>query len=215
MEVWLKGSSSIRIPVLPPEYTVQSNQNNTTVNVIALGDVVLSGKRGLRSISFSSFFPRRYDSSYCEFRSIKSPKAYVEVIERLKQEGAVKLIITGTQINFQCTIESFEWGEDDGTGDIDYTLSFQEYRTPSAVKSTVAQISSDAASTASATGESRTEQKAASGTYTVKKGDTLTSIAKTQLGSSSWQALYEQNKDVIGGNPNLIQIGMTLTLPSA
>lgn len=137
MEIWLKGSSRIRIPVIPSEYTVQSAQNNTTVNVIGLGDVVLKGKRGLRSISFSSFFPKRYDADYCQYTKLKSPKAYVNIIEKMKRAGTVKLIITGTQINFRCTIESFEWGENDGTGDIDYTLTFQEYRAPSSAASSV------------------------------------------------------------------------------
>lgn len=138
MEIWLKGSSNrIRIPVLPSEYTVQSKQNNTTVNVIGLGDVVLKGKRGLRSVSFSSFFPKRYDADYCQFRRVKRPKVYVDMVEKMKQAGTVKLVITGTQINFRCTIESFEWGENDGTGDIDYTLTFQEYRAPTSSKSSV------------------------------------------------------------------------------
>lgn len=137
MEIWLKGSRRVRIPVLPSEYSVSSSQNNTVVNVIGLGDVVLKGKRGLRTISFSSFFPKRYDAGYCEYSSIRSPKTYVDLIEKMKRAGTIKLIITGTQINFRCTIESFDWGENDGTGDISYTLTFQEYRAPSASTSSV------------------------------------------------------------------------------
>ncbi len=137
MEIWLKGSRRIRIPVLPAEYTVQSTQNNTTVNVIGLGGVVLKGMSGLRSISFSSFFPKRYDADYCQTTALRSPKSYVEAIEKMKRAGTVKLIITGTQINFRCTIESFEWGENDGTGDISYTLTLQEYRAPSSSVSSV------------------------------------------------------------------------------
>lgn len=214
MEVWLKGSKKIRLPVLPPEYSISSSQNNTTVNIIGLGDVTLKGKRGLRSISFSSFFPMRYDSSYCEIRNIKSPKAYVDIIEKMKRAGTVKLIITGTPINFRCTIESFTWGENDGTGDINYTLSLKEYRAPSASESSVVQMTDSSDSSSSqASGETRTEQTAAQGTYTVKKGDCLSAIARSQLGTTDWHALYEQNKGVIGSNPNQIQIGMVLTLP--
>lgn len=137
MELWLKGDRRVRIPVLPPEYKVTSNQNNTTVNVIGLGEVTLKGKRGLREISFSSFFPHEYDSSYCEYQNIRSPRSYVNTIEKMKQAGTVKLIITGTPINFRCTIESFEWGESDRTGDISYTLTLKEYRGPSTGVSSV------------------------------------------------------------------------------
>lgn len=49
--------------------------------------------------------------------------------------------------------------------------------------------------------------------YTVKSGDTLSSIAK-KLGYSNWQDLYNLNKSVIGSNPNLIRTGQSLTYGS-
>lgn len=49
--------------------------------------------------------------------------------------------------------------------------------------------------------------------YTVKAGDTLSSIAK-KLGYSNWQDLYNLNKSVIGSNPNLIRSGAKLTYGS-
>ncbi len=48
-------------------------------------------------------------------------------------------------------------------------------------------------------------------TYTIKAGDTLSAIAKRY--GTDWRTLYEANKDVIGGNPNLIRPGQTLSLP--
>ena len=45
--------------------------------------------------------------------------------------------------------------------------------------------------------------------YTVKSGDTLSSIAQ-KLGISSWQTLYSNNKSVIGSNHNLIYPGQKL-----
>lgn len=38
--------------------------------------------------------------------------------------------------------------------------------------------------------------------YVVKRGDTLSSIAKKY--NTTWQEIYEDNKDVIGSNPNMI-----------
>lgn len=49
-----------------------------------------------------------------------------------------------------------------------------------------------------------------SNTYIVKKGDTLTSIAKKY--NTTWKELYEVNKSVIGNNPNLIKVGLKLTI---
>lgn len=48
-------------------------------------------------------------------------------------------------------------------------------------------------------------------TYTVQKGDTLSSIAKRY--GISWQDLYNANKSVIGNSPNLIYSGQKYTIP--
>jgi nucleoid-associated protein YgaU len=50
-------------------------------------------------------------------------------------------------------------------------------------------------------------------TYTVKKGDSLSKIAKAELGSANkWKAIWELNKDQIK-NPDLIKPGQVLKLP--
>jgi len=52
-------------------------------------------------------------------------------------------------------------------------------------------------------------------TYTVESGDNLSAIAKQELGDANrWREIYELNKDLIGDNPDLIQPGMELKLPS-
>lgn len=51
-------------------------------------------------------------------------------------------------------------------------------------------------------------------TYTVKSGDSLSSIARGFYGDASmWPAIYEDNKDVIGSNPNLIFAGQVYKIP--
>ena len=223
MEIWLRGRKKLRIPVLPSEYTVQSSQSNQSVDINALGEVDLGGKRALQSISFSSFFPKRYDPEYCSYRNIKSPSSYVKLVEKIKRAGTLRLLITGTPIRLRCRIESFEWSENDGTGDINYTLTFKEHRGVSVGTSTVVTMSSletggDAVAVEDKTLEEnpRTEPETASGTtYTVKAGDSLSTIARQLTGSADWHAIYEQNKAAIGADPNMIMDGMTLTIPSA
>lgn len=217
MQIWLKGSGGrVRIPVLPSEYTVTSEQENTSVTVCNLGEINLLGKQKLRSISFSSFFPSYYDSGYCDYRSDK-PKKLVERIEKMKRAGRVKLTITGTAINMYVTIESFEWGESDGTGDVNYTLNLKEHKKVSIPASILVKEASTTASVSEQAETTQREQTTQTSTqsYTVQSGDTLSGIAKKLTGSSSWQTIYEQNKGIIGSNPNLIKPGQVLTIPGA
>jgi murein DD-endopeptidase MepM/ murein hydrolase activator NlpD len=53
--------------------------------------------------------------------------------------------------------------------------------------------------------------------YTVVPGDTLSKIAAAHHVKGGWHRLYQDNKKVIGGNPDVIRPGMHLTLngPSA
>ncbi len=63
-------------------------------------------------------------------------------------------------------------------------------------------------------GVSSTAQEAEYTEYTVKKGDSLSLIAKHHYGDAKlWKKIYEANKDVVS-NPDLIQIGWKLKLPN-
>jgi len=52
-------------------------------------------------------------------------------------------------------------------------------------------------------------------TYTVKKGDSLSKIAKRVYGDAQqWHKIHEANRDIID-NPDLIHPGQVLKLPGA
>ena len=62
---------------------------------------------------------------------------------------------------------------------------------------------------------SRREGRVASASgYTVRPGDTLSSIARRHYGDEGlWRVIYEANRRSIGPNPDALQVGMTLTIP--
>lgn len=58
------------------------------------------------------------------------------------------------------------------------------------------------------------EGTAAIGSYTVRPGDWLSTIARDQMGEvDDWPELYAANKRVVGSNPNLIYPGQKLVIP--
>lgn len=65
-------------------------------------------------------------------------------------------------------------------------------------------------------GSSTAPSSAPSGqTYTVKKGDSLSKIAKQVYGDAQqWRKIHEANRDIIE-NPDLIHPGQVLKLPGA
>jgi nucleoid-associated protein YgaU len=65
-------------------------------------------------------------------------------------------------------------------------------------------------------GNNNAEPAATTGdSYTIVSGDSLSKIAKNHYGDAAkWHQIYEANKGIIGSNPDHIEVGQVLTLPS-
>ncbi|MFJ5882729.1 peptidoglycan DD-metalloendopeptidase family protein [Kitasatospora cineracea] len=74
-----------------------------------------------------------------------------------------------------------------------------------------ANVSVDATPVADTTGFAA-QPAAAAETYKVASGDTLSKIAAAKNVDGGWEKLYQDNRSVIGGNPNLIYPGQQLTV---
>lgn len=57
---------------------------------------------------------------------------------------------------------------------------------------------------------STASSSAGDGTYTVRAGDTLSSIAARH--GTTWRALYAANRSVIGGDPDVLRVGQELAV---
>lgn len=209
MEIWLtQDDLKLRLPVNPPEYELASTINNTVVNVNSIGEINLLGKRNLKTISLASLFPKhKYD--FCQYSKFPKPKECVKIIEQMKNNGVLRLKMTGTPIKMECTIESFIWGENDGTKDINFSIELKEYRKIH-LRGKKNHTVNKSTKTISTTGTKRTTKTVKSTIYIVKKNDTLSMIAKRLTGSSSnYIAIANQNNIK---NPNKIYVGQKLVI---
>lgn len=212
MEFWLKKSNSdkIMLPVNPESFAFTEKHNNTSVNVNSIGEVNLLGKRDLKTGTISSHFPKR-DRNYANNSGRQAPYTYINKLLSWKSSGKpVRLIITGTKINFQVTIETLKYGEQDGTGDVYYDLTLKEYR---AVEIKKTKLKKKKKTTKKKSKPKRPAAKKKTKTYTVKSGDCLWNIAKRFYGNGAqYIKIYNANRGKIK-NPNLIYPGQVLTIP--
>lgn len=214
IQFWLKDREDLylRLPVNPSEISVSSPFGISKINVVGMGEVTIPGERGLKSVSFESFFPRDYNASYCEYRDFPKPREWVEQIEKWRDTRKnIRLIVSGTDISIPVFVEEFEVTTERAghPGDIFYSISLIEYRAP-----IVRKVEKKAEVAKVAAASRPTAAKAVAKTYIVKKGDSLSIIAKRIYGSGSeYPKIYDANKAVIGKNPNLILPGQKLVIP--
>lgn len=214
MDIYLSYNNyedELWLPVLPSEIEIVTGLNNTTLEVVGLGEIGVVGNRKLNTIAISSFFPKYY-SSYCQQRDIPDPYIAVQKIEFWRDsKKPIRLHITDIPLSMPCMIEEFKYREKGGQpGDVYYDLSLKEYRF--IVPRVVTQYASTGKMQVS-TSVQRPIDKRMPNPYTVKQGDSLYIIAKMAYGDGSkYMEIYEKNKGTIGSDPKKIEPGQVLAL---
>jgi len=209
-----QGSPKLQLPVNPGEITIRREKQFETVNIMNIGEIDFAQGEKVKEITFSSFFPKEYDPSYCRFPDIPDPQ---EAMNRLTawaiSKKPVRLMITETIINALVLVSahttSFKGGH---PGDVYFDLTCRTWRE---IKVRTAAEAATAGSS-SAGGAQRPQQDTMSVelTYTVKPGDTLWAIAKRQYGDGSrYSDIFNANRDVIGPSPHMIKPGQRLVMP--
>ena len=208
------GGREINIPVLPAKLNVSSPGKNERVTVLELGEVLLLRKKGLRILSWESFFP--VSKAPYTVGQIRDPVSIVQAIQKARdQKSPVRFLITGTDLdcNLRMGIDSFEYEERSGElGDLYYTIKLYEWKDISPKRIVLPEKKEEPAKTQEPERPGKPEQT--SKTYAVKPGDCLWNIAKAIYGKGSdYTKIYNANKGVIGSNPNLIYAGQVFTIP--
>lgn len=214
-QMWLTYNAEkekIQLPVLPASFQTKNGSNNESINVAGLGEITVMQSRPALQFSFSSFFPAAKFPGL-QVSTITFPLRLIEKINQWKAgRKPVHFIVTACNIDIYVTIENFTYTEEGGDpGTYQYSITLKEYR-----EITVRQVKVDIPKALATIKkeEPRVDNTIQPKTYTVVKGDCLWNIAKKFYGNGGqYTKIYNANREVIGGNPNLIYPGQVLTIP--
>ncbi|MCI8788300.1 MAG: LysM peptidoglycan-binding domain-containing protein [Lachnospiraceae bacterium] len=215
------------LPVAPSKLEIKINNANKTLALINEGEINILKKPGLTDIEFTCGIPQvRYPYAvYKEgfrgadyfldyFESLKNSRKPFQFIVCRVLPSDRKLFNT----NIKVTLEDYKLTEDAGDGfDVTVKVKLKQWRDYGTKTVNITMAASKPRAAAEPQRESTTSPAPAqAASYTVVKGDCLWNIAKKFYGNGSkYTVIYNANKGVIGGNPNLIYPEQVLTIPAA
>lgn len=199
--VFRHDNGELVLPVTPPEFIGSAGKRIETINIVDVGDVHAAGHETLATIKISGFFPA---NRYSFANTASDPYALVAQFQAwAKSRKVVRFLVTGTALNLSVLVESIDYGENDGSNDVNYTIVLREYK----------YLKAATVSTERETGRQVEESPAIQETYTVNERDNLTSIARRFYGDGSLAYKLATANGI--KNPNLIYTGQQLVLPDA
>jgi len=215
------------LPVAPPKLSVKINNANETVTLINEGEINILKKAELTDIEFECRIPQEkypfavYKSGFKGadyfldyFESLKTSKKPFQFIVCRKRPTGKRLFDT----NIKVSMEDYKITEDAKNGfDVLVKIKLKQWRDYGTKTVNISfNMEKPKASVEPQREATTSPAPATAQTYTVVKGDCLWNIAKKFYGNASkYSIIYNANKSVIGGNPNLIYPGQVLTIPAA
>ncbi|WP_099205657.1 LysM peptidoglycan-binding domain-containing protein [Scatolibacter rhodanostii] len=199
--------NDVLFPIAPGSVKIKTSNKNKTLNLINDGEINILKAPGLSEISFKLLLP---NVEYPFARYAKAGKGtfkegayYLALFNKIKAERKIvpfvilRTLDNGRQLDWdtsmKVSIEDYTIEENAKEG-IDFVvdLKLKQYR-EYGTKIVVIQQKK-----ASVQNNRDTSTKPAVKSYTIKSGDTLWDIARTQLGNGTkWTAIYNANKILI------------------
>lgn len=209
------GTREIRVPWLPDEIKFSVGGIETaSYKIINKGEVAIPTGTDLANFAWDSVWPGEYRTDKSLMRGPwKDPKTYHNILADWLVKGTkLNIMVTGYPINKNVYLKKYEATAAGGFGDMAYSLEFVEDRELNVTWTNT-------------TSTKRPSSTSSTTKYTIKKGDTLWSIAqKYYSDGSKWETIYKANKSIIestaksrgyksSSNGRWIFPGVTLTIP--
>lgn len=190
------------LSVNPPEISVTQENKDKTIDLLNVGEVNVPGMRGLIKVSLATFLP----DSNSPFFTGTAPEQIVQAVKKAKNgQKAVRIIISGSDVNTQFNVSSMNEIYKEGQGDIYISWSFIELRdlNTGQVASFVRRYTDTGLCT-------RRTSRSVPKVILVQSGDTLWNLARRYYDDGSrWKEIAMAN----GMYEDALIPGMRLILP--
>jgi len=124
----------IQFPVNPEFIEFRRDSNNSTTDIVSLGEINILGVTHLAECRFEGFFPTNRHSSFVRTSgNFWQPSQYINFFERIREEcRPCRFIVTNTNINMLVSIEFFDYKHEYAEGEVFFKLGLKEFRNHSA-----------------------------------------------------------------------------------
>ncbi len=179
--------------LLPEKLNVKYKAKYQSFDIISEGTIDVPRGSDVVEISWNGEFfgNSKKNLTGVDTANWKEPDACIQTLRNWLNAGTeLTLIISGTWINVDVTIASFDATPHGGYGDVSYSITFKKVRTLKIYTAKELKIGKKKKT------KSRTKKKSsAKKKYVLKKGDTLSKVALKN--KTTWIDVYYKNKSVI------------------
>lgn len=194
MKISLKPASgdTFVFSVLPEQIRARYAANYQSFDIISKGTVKVPKGTDVAEISWDGeFFGKaKKKEAIVQTANWKSPNSCVKTLKSWMNKGTeLTLIVSGTWLNIDVTIASFEATPYGAFGNVKYSITFSKVKELKIYTTKESKVEKKKKTT------SRSKKKTSTSTYVVVKGDTLIKIANKK--GCKWQDIYGKNKTII------------------
>lgn len=192
------NGSKFTFPALPEKIQGKYGAKYQSFDIISQGTVKVPKGTDVAELSWDGVFfgkSKRFEP-IVKKNSWQEPDECVKILYNFMQnETVLNLIVTGTWINVDVTISSFQPRPTGAYGNIEYSITFVQKKPLKIYTTNELKIASFVRKTKPRNDSS---SSLSGGSYTVVSGDTLWGIATKKLGSGTkWTSIYDANASTI------------------